>query len=274
LDIDIGFWLTLALTITVVVWLIDKALKLKSKGGPVASVVETSNSLISVFFVVLVIRSFIVEPFTIPSGSMLPTLQVNDFILVNKFAYGLRLPVTNTKIIETSEPERGDVMVFKFPENRKQNFIKRVVGLPGDTVQVKNNVLSINGEEISRELVNEWDNHSACSYRGMGQGDNWCREYVEILGGVSHLIAQSGKTNPFTGRKVPKAHTQGEWTVPEDAYFVMGDNRDNSNDSRFWGIVPEGLVVGEAFMIWMHWKPVFSLPSFSRNGAIDKVEAN
>jgi len=263
LDIDIGFWLTLALAITVVVWLIDKALKLKSKGGPVGSVVETSNSLISVFFVVLVIRSFIVEPFTIPSGSMLPTLQVNDFILVNKFAYGLRLPVTNTKIIETSEPERGDVMVFKFPENRKQNFIKRVVGLPGDTVQLKDNVLTVNGEIIERDLVNEW----------VGPGV-WRKQYVEQLGDATHLIWQEGKTNPYTGRQLPQARTQGEWTVPEDAYFVMGDNRDNSNDSRFWGIVPEGLVVGEAFLIWMHWKPVFSLPSFSRNGAIDKVEAN
>lgn len=263
MDIDIGFWLTLALTITVIVWLIDKALKLKSKGGPVGSVVETSNSLISVFFVVLVIRSFIVEPFTIPSGSMLPTLKVNDFILVNKFAYGLRLPVTNTKIIETGEPERGDVMVFKFPDNRKQNFIKRVVGLPGDTVQVKDNVLTVNGETVDRGLVNEW----------VGSGV-WRKQYVEQLGNASHLIWQEGKINPYTGRKTPQARTQGEWTVPEDAYFVMGDNRDNSNDSRFWGIVPEELVVGEAFMIWMHWKPIFSLPSFSRNGAIDKVEAN
>ncbi len=188
---------------------------------------------------------------------------MNDFILVNKFAYGLRLPVTNTKIIATGEPERGDVMVFKFPENRKQNFIKRVVGLPGDTVQVKDNVLTVNGEIVDRDLVNEW----------AGPGV-WRKQYVEQLGDATHLIWQEGKTNPYTGRQVPQARTQGEWTVPEDAYFVMGDNRDNSNDSRFWGIVPEGLVVGEAFMIWMHWKPVFSLPSFSRNGAIDKVEAN
>ena len=184
MDIDIGFWLTLALTITVIVWLIDKALKLKSKGGPVGSVVETSNSLISVFFVVLVIRSFIVEPFTIPSGSMLPTLKVNDFILVNKFAYGLRLPVTNTKIIETGEPERGDVMVFKFPDNRKQNFIKRVVGLPGDTVQVKDNVLTVNGETVDRDLVNEW----------VGSGV-WRKQYVEQLGNASHLIWQIGRAS-------------------------------------------------------------------------------
>lgn len=263
MDIDIGFWLSLALLVTLVVWVADKVFKLKQKGERVEGVVDASNSLISVFLVVLVIRSFIVEPFTIPSGSMLPTLQVNDFILVNKFAYGLRLPVTNTKIIETGEPQRGDVLVFKFPENRNQNFIKRVVGLPGDTVQVKDNVVTVNGEVVKRELAREWEGSGA-----------WRREYVEQLGESRHLIWQEGKINPFTNRKLPQARTQGEWQVPEGAYFVMGDNRDNSNDSRFWGIVPEELVVGEAFLIWMHWKPIFSLPSFSRNGAIDKVEAN
>ena len=263
MDIDIGFWLSLALLVTVAIWVIDKVFKLKQKGGRVEGAVETSNSLISVFFVVLVIRSFIVEPFTIPSGSMLPTLQVHDFILVNKFAYGLRLPVTNTKIVETGEPQRGDVLVFKFPENRSQNFIKRVVGLPGDTVQVKDNVVTVNGEPIQRDLVREWEGSGA-----------WRRQYVEQLGDSRHLIWQEGKINPFTGRKLPQSRTQGEWQVPEDAYFVMGDNRDNSNDSRFWGIVPEELVVGEAFLIWMHWEPIFSIPSFSRNGAIDKVEAN
>ncbi|MEE3321410.1 MAG: signal peptidase I [Pseudomonadota bacterium] len=263
MDIDIGFWLSLALLVTLIVWGLDKALKLSQKEGPVANVVETSNSLISVFFVVLVIRSFIVEPFTIPSGSMLPTLKVNDFILVNKFAYGLRLPVTNTKILDTGEPERGDVMVFKFPENRNQNFIKRVVGLPGDTILIKDNRLFINGELVSRNVVREVDN-----------GRYWQSEYIETLGGVEHLIWQEGKINPFTGKKVAKMNLDGEWTVPEEAFFVMGDNRDNSNDSRVWGIVPDELVMGEAFLIWMHWKPIFSLPSFSRNGAIDKVEAN
>lgn len=263
MDIDIGFWLSLALAITLVIWGLDKALKLSKQEGRLASVVEGSNSLISVFLVVLVIRSFIVEPFTIPSGSMLPTLQVNDFILVNKFAYGLRLPVTNTKIIETGQPERGDVMVFKFPENRNQNFIKRVVGLPGDEIKIRDNRLFINGELINRNLVREGDN-----------GRFWQSEYIETLGEVDHFIWQEGKVNPFTGKKVSNMAIEGEWTVPEKAFFVMGDNRDNSNDSRVWGIVPDELVMGEAFLIWMHWKPIFSLPSFSRNGAIDKVEAN
>ena len=153
MDIDVGMWLTLALFVTVIIWLADKALKLRQRKGMIGNTVETSNSLISVLFIVLVIRSFIVEPFTIPSGSMLPTLKVHDFILVNKFSYGLRLPVTNTKIIPLGEPERGDVMVFKYPEDTGQNFIKRVVGLPGDRIAVRDNVLYVNGEAVPRELV-------------------------------------------------------------------------------------------------------------------------
>ena len=210
----------------------------------------------------LVIRSFIVEPFTIPSGSMLPTLKVHDFILVNKFSYGLRLPVTNTKIIPLGEPERGDVMVFKYPEDTGQNFIKRVVGLPGDRIAVRDNVLYVNGEAVPRELVGRERNSQV-----------WRREYVETLGEQPHLIWQEGRVNPYSGDAMIPERTQGEWQVPEGSYFVMGDNRDNSNDSRFWGVVSEDLVVGEAFLIWMHWDPIFSWPSFSRNGAIDKVEA-
>ncbi|EKF73938.1 signal peptidase I [Alcanivorax hongdengensis A-11-3] len=262
MDIDIGFWLTLLLAVTLVIWVADKLFRLKAKKGPVGSVVETSNSLISVFFVVLVIRSFIVEPFTIPSGSMLPTLQVHDFILVSKFSYGLRLPITNTKIIETGEPKRGDVMVFKYPKDRSINFIKRVVGLPGDRVVVRDNQLTINGKLVARDLVNEKEGNGI-----------WHREYVEQLGHATHLIWQQGRINPYTGQKVIPSRTQGEWIVPDGHYFVMGDNRDNSNDSRFWGMVPEKLVVGRAFLIWMHWDGLTSLPHFSRNGSIDQVEA-
>ena len=193
---------------------------------------------------------------------MLPTLKVHDFILVNKFSYGLRLPVTNTKIIPLGEPERGDVMVFKYPEDTGQNFIKRVVGLPGDRIAVRDNVLYVNGEAVPRELVGRERNSQV-----------WRREYVETLGEQPHLIWQEGRVNPYSGDAMIPERTQGEWQVPEGSYFVMGDNRDNSNDSRFWGVVSEDLVVGEAFLIWMHWDPIFSWPSFSRNGAIDKVEA-
>lgn len=263
MDIDIGFWLSLALAITLIIWVADRLLKLRKRGGTVGSTVETSNSLISVLFIVLVIRSFIVEPFTIPSGSMLPTLRVNDFILVNKFSYGLRLPVTNTLVVPLGEPARGDIMVFKFPENRQQNFIKRVVGLPGDEVVIEDNVLSVNGQQVERKLVERLQS------RG-----NWREERVEVLDGQAYTVWHEGRIQHFTGEHLVQAHTQGRWTVPEGYYFTIGDNRDNSNDSRFWGMVSEDLIVGKAFLIWMHWQPIFSLPSFARNGAIDKVEVD
>lgn len=262
MDIDVGFWLTWALLITVMIWLADRILKLRDRPGTVKGFVETSNSLISVFFLVLVVRSFVVEPFTIPSGSMLPTLQVHDFILVSKFSYGLRLPITNTKIIPVSEPKRGDVMVFKYPKNQNENFIKRVVGLPGDHIAVRDNVLYVNGKEVDRHLISQDKNREA-----------WRREYVENLGGQKHLIWQQGPVNPFSGQLEMPSRTQGEWTVPKGHYFVMGDNRDNSDDSRFWGTVPEDLIVGKAVFIWMHWKPILSLPSFSRNGPLDKIDS-
>ena len=170
--------------------------------------------------------------------------------------------MTNTKIIPVGEPERGDVMVFKYPEDTGQNFIKRVVGLPGDRIAVRDNVLYVNGEAVPRELVGRERNARV-----------WRREYVETLGDQPHLIWQEGPVSPYSGDAMIPSRTQGEWQVPEGSYFVMGDNRDNSNDSRFWGVVSEDLVVGEAFLIWMHWDLIFSWPSFSRNGAIDKVEA-
>jgi len=261
MDIDVGFWLTWLLLLTVIIWIADRILKLRSRPGPVGSIVETSNSLISVFFLVLVVRSFVVEPFTIPSGSMLPTLQVHDYILVNKFAYGLRLPVTNTKIIPVGEPKRGDVMVFKYPKNTNEDFIKRVVGLPGDHIAVRDNVVYVNGKRMGRVLIGEARNQQA-----------WRREYVEDLDGHKHLIYQMGPIDPLSGEQEIPTRTQGEWTVPKGHYFVMGDNRDNSNDSRFWGTVPEDLIVGKAFYIWMHWDGLFSLPSFSRNGGLDKAD--
>lgn len=261
MDIHVGFWLTWLLLITVVIWVADRILKLRDRPGAVGSIVDTSNSLISVFFLVLVVRSFVVEPFTIPSGSMLPTLHVHDFILVNKFAYGLRLPVTDTKILSVGEPKRGDVMVFRYPKNPNEDFIKRVIGLPGDHIAVRDNVVYVNGKEVGRKLVGQEKNSQA-----------WRREYVEDLDGHKHLIWQQGPVDPFSGQLEIPSRTQGEWTVPPGHYFVMGDNRDNSNDSRFWGTVPEKLIVGKAFYIWMHWKPLFSLPSFSRNGPLDKED--
>jgi len=207
--------------------------------------VEYSKSFLPVLLVVLILRSFLVEPFQIPSSSMLPTLQVGDFILVNKFAYGIRLPVINTKIVKVGEPQRGDVMVFRYPENPKVNYIKRVIGIPGDKIAYKNKTLYINGAKASQTFVSEkWFPHSQL--------------LQETLGDVSHSI--------FVDVAIPA--TDVEVVVPTGKYFMMGDNRDNSNDSRYWGFVPEANIVGKAFAVWLHWDTFFTVPNVSRNGII------
>jgi len=199
--------------------------------------VEYSRSFFPVLLIVLVLRSFIAEPFRIPSGSMMPTLLVGDFILVNKFAYGVRLPVLNAKIIETGEPARGDVAVFRFPNNPSDDYIKRIVGLPGDRISYENRVLYINGEPMKQSAEG--------AYTGVGTGKVMTGAEVraEHIEDVNHeILVQPGRFN-----------MRGEWFVPEGHYFVMGDNRDNSNDSRFWGFVPEENLVGKAFIIWLNW---------------------
>lgn len=208
--------------------------------------VELSRSFFPILAIVLILRSFLVEPFQIPSGSMLPTLEVGDFILVNKYSYGLRLPVAGTKIMDVGDPQRGDVMVFKYPIDGHTNYIKRVIGLPGDHIRYRGKVLYINGEEVESRFIH-----------AMPPVELW----EETLGGETHrLYVTAGKRDP---------RAEGDWRVPEGHYFVMGDNRDNSNDSRYWGFVPEEMIVGEAFAIWMHWESLTSLPSFDRVGAID-----
>ncbi|MCP5161619.1 MAG: signal peptidase I [Hahellaceae bacterium] len=209
-------------------------------------IVETSRSFFPVLAIVLILRSFLVEPFQIPSGSMLPTLEVGDFILVNKYAYGLRLPVAGTKVIAIGEPKRGDVMVFRYPGDRKTNYIKRIVGVPGDTIRYHDKTLYINGDRISEQHL---ANLSGTQL------------FAEQLGDVNHQI--------FKTQRVRGQNGEGEWVIPDGRYFVMGDNRDNSNDSRFWGLVPDELIVGKAFAIWMHWEKLFSLPSFSRVRTIE-----
>lgn len=205
--------------------------------------VELSRSFFPVLAIVLVLRSFLVEPFQIPSGSMLPTLQVGDFILVNKFAYGLRLPVLRTKIVPIGEPERGDVMVFKYPKDGETNYIKRVIGLPGDKISYHDKTLAINGKVIESDFV---ANLPPVELR------------EENLEGVHHNILLNHTRRGLDG--------EGDWVVPQGHYFMMGDNRDNSNDSRYWGFVPEDLVVGKAFAIWMHLESW--IPSFDRVGLI------
>ena len=208
--------------------------------------IKETKSFLPIVLVVLILRSFVVEPFQIPSASMEPTLDVGDFILVNKFSYGLRLPVIRSKFIEIGDPERGDVMVF-FPPNDDRYFIKRVIGLPGDVIEFENKVLRINGKVQKQMAV-------ADAPMDFQQRDR----FIEQLSGQEHAIFNQ-----------PRRPAQDfRYTVPEGHYFMMGDNRDNSSDSRFWGPVPADRIVGKAFAIWMHWKDWTSLPSFSRVGRI------
>lgn len=207
---------------------------------------EISRSFFPILLVVLVLRSFLVEPFQIPSGSMLPTLEVGDFILVNKYAYGIRLPVAGTKVMEIGDPQRGDVMVFKFPVEPSINYIKRVVGVPGDEIRYEDKVLYVNDEPVETSFVARLGDENLLEVR---------------VNDTAHRIYQS------RGRNDPNA--EGEWRVPEGHYFVVGDNRDNSKDSRYWGMVPDDHVVGRAFAIWMHWESLTSLPSFHRVGRIE-----
>ena len=202
-------------------------------------ILEYARALFPVILIVFVLRSFIVEPFRIPSGSMLPNLHIGDFILVNKFKYGVRLPIVNIKILPVSSPDRGDVMVFRYPVNPKLNFIKRVVGLPGDKLSYVDKKLAVNGVEIRLEDDGEF------VFPQKKMKGRTAAQFIEHIDQESHRIlidSASGSRN------------LNEVTVPEGHYFVMGDNRDHSNDSRFWRFVPENHVVGEAFFIWFSWK--------------------
>lgn len=209
--------------------------------------VEYAKSFFPVLFVVFVLRSFLIEPFQIPSSSMVPTLEVGDYILVNKYTYGIRLPVVRTKAMALNEPQRGDVMVFFPPHMNDTYFIKRVIGLPGDEVRYENKRLFVNGEEVRQQLLAQ-----------LPPSRPRFRLSQESLGGVDHEIRTD----------MMRANDNFAVTVRAGHYFMMGDNRDNSSDSRVWGQVPEGDIVGKAFAIWMHWDSFFSLPSFSRAGAI------
>lgn len=214
--------------------------------------VEYGASFFVVILPIFLLRSFWLEPFRIPSESMVPTLLAGDFILVNKYAYGVRLPVLNKKIVEVGAPKRGDVMVFRYPIDPTQNFIKRVVGLPGDKVAYINKRLTINGEEMPVRPEQPY------SEPGKYEID----QFTETLGGVEHRILNVNGTSPSTPEQNRQSHAyqenckyseQGvECIVPAGYYFMMGDNRDNSSDSRVWGFVPDENIVGRAFFIWFH----------------------
>lgn len=233
MSINLALILTLLTFFTGAVVALDKLVwrtaQKKKASLSLLTLVEYSRSFFPVLLFVLVIRSFVFEPFRIPSGSMMPTLLQGDFIFVKKYAYGLRLPVLETKFIETGEPERGDVVVFRLPSDPSINYIKRVVGLPGDVLSYRRHVLTVNGEIVPLEP------HPHASPADP--------RFVEQLGERRHEILIADE-NHVSG--------DGTFVVPEGHYFVMGDNRDNSRDSRFLNAIPESNLVGEAVRIWMH----------------------
>lgn len=236
--------LVLATFLTGLIWLIDALFFAKKRNlnvvdgkGSEPVIVEYAKSFFPVILIVLILRSFIAEPFRIPSGSMMPTLLVGDFILVNKYVYGVRLPVIHTKLLEVDSPERGDVVVFRYPKDPSTDYIKRVIGEPGDRIGYYDKIVYVNGKPMPQMPVGQY----------IGQGSNASMSGAEIrvenLTGKNHSI--------LIRRRTPGV--EGEFIVPEGHYFMMGDNRDNSNDSRYWGTVPEENLVGKAFMVWMSW---------------------
>jgi len=223
--------------------------------------VEYTAGFFPVIALVFVLRSFLFEPFRIPSGSMMPTLQIGDLILVNKFTYGIRLPVVNRTLIELGHPERGDVIVFRYPHQPSQDYIKRVVGLPGDRVDYHDRRLTVNGQVVAvRETTPFFDPGRAQTYL----------QFIETLGSVQHrIIFNEGEGTPIhpaaqhTDRDACVYSAGGvACTVPPESYFVMGDNRDNSEDSRFWGFVPDRNIIGRAFFIWMNFGNVGRIGGF------------
>ena len=213
--------------------------------------IEYPKSFFPVILIVFVLRSFIVEPFRIPSGSMIPTLQVGDFILVNKFTYGIRLPIINQKVVDLNDPQRGDVMVFRYPVDPSYDYIKRVIGLPGDKVAYIHKRLTINGVPVPIKTAGDYLHRERISYS---------KQYIESIGSVEHAVLNDEEApdgvpfvKQFPSRDNCSYNEDGfVCTVPPGHYFMMGDNRDNSSDSRVWGFVPDRNIVGKAFFIWFH----------------------
>ena len=253
---DFALILFIATLFTGAVWLLD-VLVLRSRRATLDGssnepvLVEYCRSFFPVILIVLLVRSFLFEPFRIPSDSMMPTLLDGDFIFVNKYAYGIRLPVVNKKIIDIDGPGRGDVVVFRLPSDPSTNYIKRVVGLPGDRIGYSANRLYINGEPMPVKMRG--------AYREFGYQGNLV---VESIGGKDHELIL-----------LPQRYSrEGEWRVPDGHFFVMGDNRDNSRDSRFPGVgaIPESQLVGRAVRIWMNWNFPEDGPLWNRVG--EKIE--
>lgn len=270
MKLDFSLILTLLAASTGIIWLIDKLVFEKSrllinKEAKEPVLVEYAKSLFPVVFFVLALRSFVAEPFRIPSGSMMPNLLIGDFILVNKFNYGIRLPVINKKIVAIGEPKRGDVFVFRYPgmgENDPTagtDYIKRVIGLPGDTISVEENRVSVNGVPFTYQEVGIFVG------QGLSSDMTGSKIIAETMPGKTHTILE------LDG--VPLGYRNNNtWIVPEGHYFAMGDNRDRSADSREWGFVPEKNLVGRAMLIWLNCSGWVCSDSFNASRIGTKID--
>jgi signal peptidase I len=261
--LSFALFLLILLLVTGAVWALEAAFlrRWRAEGARQPWWVEYSVSFFPVILIVFLLRSFLVEPFKIPSSSMVPTLLVGDFILVNKFTYGIRLPVANKKIVPLGEPQRGDVMVFRYPEDPSLDYIKRVVGVPGDRIEYRDKRLAVNGQPVPLRQVDDYLSKERMQFS---------RRYVETLNGVDHEILLEDDAPAFIApsRAFPYAQNCNynmsglACTVPPGHYFMMGDNRDNSSDSRVWGFVPDENIVGKAFFIWLNLNELGRFGSF------------
>lgn len=300
MDFDFNLILVPATLILGAIWLLDKLLlkQKQSKGLEKSTApVRWAYDFFPILAIVLVVRSFLIEPFNIPSSSMVPTLYTGDFIAVNKYAYGIRLPLVNTKVLDLGAPQHGDVVVFRYPENPKIYYIKRVIGVGGDTVSFNNGQLSVNGKAIATTPANFTPDPkmtaqlyppgktetgevvTAEQAAQLGNQEEQTAQYVQESPSSNHqhLVRYLGDKNWFqyasflqqaSPQLMASQGQQWQLTVPKGHYFVMGDNRDRSADGRFWGFVPDENLAGKAVYVWTHKASGLSLPTFNRNGAI------